>query len=65
VLCGLAGALRLQDVPALQRLRPGYAGFRSAVCAGERAGALDPARVRALRQALLAPQPAGQALAPA
>lgn len=47
-LPGLAGALRLQDVPALRALAPGFAGFRSAVCAGPRAGALCPQRLAAL-----------------
>lgn len=45
---GLAGALRASDVPALRALEPDFAGFRSAVCDGGRAGALQPARVRAL-----------------
>ncbi|WP_348751662.1 (5-formylfuran-3-yl)methyl phosphate synthase [uncultured Aquincola sp.] len=49
---GLAGALRLQHLPAVQALAPDFAGFRSAVCAGDRGGALEPARVRALRQLL-------------
>ena len=52
VLCGLAGALRADDVPQLRALAPHFAGFRSAVCAGERDGALDAHRVRALRTAL-------------
>jgi len=45
---GLAGALRAQDVPALRALGPDFVGFRSAVCEGGRAGALDAERVRAL-----------------
>lgn len=45
---GLAGALRLDDVPALQRLAPDFAGFRSAVCEDGRAGALSRARLEAL-----------------
>jgi len=51
-LCGLAGALRVDDVPQLLALAPDFAGFRSAVCAGERDGALDAHRVRTLRAAL-------------
>jgi uncharacterized protein (UPF0264 family) len=47
-LAGLAGALRMADVPSLHQLAPGFAGFRSAVCAGGRAGCLDAQRVRAL-----------------
>lgn len=49
---GLAGALRLVDVPRLLSLDPDFAGFRSAVCAPSpagRAGPLDPARIRRLR----------------
>jgi (5-formylfuran-3-yl)methyl phosphate synthase len=49
---GLAGALRFDDVPGLLRLRPDFAGFRSAVCAQSRSGRLIPERVRRLREAL-------------
>jgi uncharacterized protein (UPF0264 family) len=59
VLAGLAGALRLDDLPALRALGPDFAGFRSAVCAGGRAGALDASRVRALREGLAADAHAG------
>ncbi|MCB1955334.1 MAG: (5-formylfuran-3-yl)methyl phosphate synthase [Rhodocyclaceae bacterium] len=38
---GLAGALRQADLPALRRLDPDFAGFRSAVCDGPRASALS------------------------
>ena len=55
-LAGLAGALLGGDVPALRRLAPDFAGFRSAVCAGDRAGALDAGRLAALL-ALLADGP--------
>lgn len=51
-LCGLAGALRLEHLPRLQALSPDFAGFRSAVCRGDRTGQLDPARVRELREQL-------------
>ena len=51
-LVGLAGALRHDDLPALQRLAPDFAGFRSAVCAGDRTQALDAGRVQALRAQL-------------
>ncbi len=47
-LAGLAGALRAADLAALVALAPDFAGFRSAVCAGDRAGALDAERVRDL-----------------
>lgn len=46
---GLAGALRLADVPRLKALRPDFAGFRTAVCEGERGG---PLSVQALEQLL-------------
>ena len=49
---GLAGALRLADLPVLARLGPDFAGFRSAVCDGRREGRLDPARLMTLRAAL-------------
>jgi uncharacterized protein (UPF0264 family) len=53
-MAGLAGALRVEDLPALRVLAPDFAGFRTAVCAGARDGALDPARVLALRKGLAA-----------
>ena len=60
-LVGLAGALRRPQLDALRALGPDFAGFRSAVCTGDRRGALDPERLRALAAALhVAP-----ALAPA
>lgn len=49
---GLAGALGLDDLPRLRAIGPAYAGFRSAVCAGERAGPLCPRRLQALLAAL-------------
>jgi uncharacterized protein (UPF0264 family) len=51
-LVGLAGALRLPDLPALRRLAPDFAGFRSAVCTGDRASALDGQKVRGLAELL-------------
>ena len=51
-LVGLAGALRVLDLPRLAALAPDFAGFRSAVCAGDRAGALDLALLQALRSSL-------------
>lgn len=53
-MAGLAGALRVGDLPALRALAPDFAGFRSAVCSGARESALDPERVRALREGLAA-----------
>lgn len=65
-LAGLSGALRAADVPALLALAPHFAGFRGALCAGDRAGALDADRVRALVGRLaarpaVAPAPAAAA----
>ncbi|EHR71865.1 hypothetical protein BurJ1DRAFT_3050 [Burkholderiales bacterium JOSHI_001] len=54
-LAGLAGALRLIELETLRRLAPDFAGFRSAVCDGDRAGNLVPQRVRALCEACAAP----------
>ncbi|MDM0115963.1 (5-formylfuran-3-yl)methyl phosphate synthase [Variovorax sp. J22R133] len=47
-MVGVAGALRSQHAPLLRELAPDFAGFRTAVCAGERSGAIDPERLRAL-----------------
>jgi uncharacterized protein (UPF0264 family) len=51
---GLAGALRLADLPALAGLAPDFAGFRSAVCEGGRAQGLSRRLTHALRAALAA-----------
>jgi len=51
-LAGLAGALRVEDVPALRQIDPDFAGFRSAVCVGGRAGVIDAGCVHALSQGL-------------
>ncbi|HEY4065444.1 MAG TPA: (5-formylfuran-3-yl)methyl phosphate synthase [Burkholderiaceae bacterium] len=51
-IAGLAGALRLPQLAALRALGPDFAGFRSAVCAGDRTGELDPERLHALAAAL-------------
>ncbi len=46
LLSGLAGSLRLDDIPGLAALRPGYLGFRGGLCAAaDRTGRLDPARI--------------------
>jgi (5-formylfuran-3-yl)methyl phosphate synthase len=52
LLAGLAGALRRAHLPQLAALAPDFAGFRSAVCAGARSGAIDPGRLRDLIAAL-------------
>ena len=47
-MVGLAGALRIEHQPLLRALAPDFAGFRTAVCVGDRDSALDPQRVRVL-----------------
>ena len=47
-MVGLAGALRTAHEPLLRALAPDFAGFRTAVCAGDRSAALDPQRLLAL-----------------
>ena len=51
-LVGLAGALRHDELPRLRAASPDFAGFRSAVCHGDRTGTLDPDRLAALVRAL-------------
>lgn len=53
-MVGLAGALRLQHLPQLAALAPDFAGFRSAVCRGERGSALDAGLLRELARAVKA-----------
>lgn len=48
VMVGLAGALRVEHRSLLSALAPDFAGFRTAVCVGDRGSALDPQRLRAL-----------------
>lgn len=53
LMSGLAGSLRLGDIPALQRIWPDVLGFRGALCHGAaREAALDPAAVASVRKAL-------------
>lgn len=52
-LAGLAGSLRIDDLPALLASGCDFAGFRGAVCAGDRRDALDAGRVAALHRARL------------
>ena len=51
-MAGLAGALRLAHVPQLQSLAPDFAGFRSAVCVGDRKSELCPQRLAGLAATL-------------
>jgi uncharacterized protein (UPF0264 family) len=52
LVSGLAGSLRLADIAGLLPLGADYLGFRSALCAGGRGGRIDPASLRAVREAL-------------
>lgn len=54
VMVGLAGALRIADAATLVALGPDFAGFRSAVCAGDRSGTLEASRLRDLAAAMRA-----------
>lgn len=55
LLCGLAGSLRLPDIPVLLPLQPDYLGFRGALCQGqERRNALDPDAVQQVLHAVTA-----------
>jgi uncharacterized protein (UPF0264 family) len=56
---GLAGSLGFDDVRRLHALRPDFAGFRGALCAGPRDGPLDVRAVRRLRARLAAHAGAG------
>jgi len=56
-LSGLAGSLRRDDVDVLRQLAPDFAGFRGALCDGDRRGRLDPGRLADLRAALRADAP--------
>ena len=66
VMVGLAGALRVADAGRLADLAPDFAGFRSAVCDGDRSGALVLSLLAGLLRALAAAQkPAPSATAAA
>jgi len=53
LLCGLAGSLSAQDIPALLAVRPDYLGFRGALCRrNDRGRGLDGRAVVLLRRAM-------------
>lgn len=53
LLCGLAGSLRLADIPELTALRPDYLGFRGALCVGsERTARLDKESMVRIKQGM-------------
>ena len=47
-MVGLAGALRAVHQPQLAELAPDFAGFRTAVCDGDRSSTINPQRLREL-----------------
>jgi len=46
--CGLAGSLRLEDIPVLAPLGPDFLGFRSALCDQGRMGKLSESKLQAV-----------------
>jgi uncharacterized protein (UPF0264 family) len=52
LLAAVAGGLGPETIPAVLAAEPDIIGVRGAACRGGRAGTLDPARIRRLRQAL-------------
>lgn len=59
LFAGLAGSLAVRDIEPLVALGPDILGFRGALCAGhQRAAALDPERVHAVRDAIRTAQDA-------
>lgn len=54
-MVGVAGALRLEHHALISVLAPDFAGFRTAVCVGDRSSAIDPQRLRALTMRLHGP----------
>lgn len=53
IAAGLAGSLTREDIPRLAGANPDILGFRGALCAGGRTGALDGARVSDIARAIL------------
>ena len=57
LMSGLAGSLRLADIPALAALGPDYLGFRGGLCrGGDRRKGLDESRIRDAVAALRMPR---------
>jgi uncharacterized protein (UPF0264 family) len=52
LLAGIAGSLRLEDLPRVAAAGPDVVGLRSAVCVGGRSGRVSAALVRGAREAL-------------
>ncbi|MEY4685709.1 MAG: hypothetical protein RLZ25_2168 [Pseudomonadota bacterium] len=55
-LTGLAGSLSLEDIPKLKPLGADYLGFRGALCAESRTGALDLTCASRVRAAMSVPE---------
>ena len=52
-ICGLAGSLRLEDIPLLMPYQPDYLGFRGALCESHhRAGQLNQQLVKNIKQTI-------------
>jgi (5-formylfuran-3-yl)methyl phosphate synthase len=58
-LAGLSGALRMSHAAQLAALAPDFAGFRGAVCRGDRTGDLDAQKVRDLARTMRDAEAAG------
>jgi uncharacterized protein (UPF0264 family) len=55
LMCGLAGSLRVEDIPSLSALQPDYLGFRGGLCqTHDRRSALDPQAIRHAAAAIAA-----------
>lgn len=52
LMCGIAGRLRLRDIPPLLSCHADYLGFRSALCAGCRSDGIDELAMMRVRQAI-------------
>jgi (5-formylfuran-3-yl)methyl phosphate synthase len=53
LICGLAGSLKLEDIPILMPVQPDYLGFRGALCdQHERAGQLNNQFVRDIKKTI-------------
>lgn len=52
LLCGLAGSLKVEQVPRLTAFRADYLGFRGALCDGGRTSELNGKRFQLVRHAL-------------
>jgi len=53
LLCGLAGSLKLQDIPGLMPYQADYLGFRGALCLQhDRTAQLNKAAIMQIKQAI-------------